>query len=433
MTTTPSGTGPRAVRDVRRATRDTQEPIIGGVAGGPGPAPRRARALGARRRSCVAAALGGSASCCTPACGWCCRPTPTSRTRHPAWRAPPAAAVARAGSAGSADVGPAIALAALGLGAILLLEAVLGQGAVFWPIFIGLVGIALLWRQADEAQRERWLDTTGRIDPVRAVFGSGGWAAYARLAAGVGLIVAALVLFSLRGGSLEMARDVTVAALLTVVGLAHRGRAVDLPAGLRPDRRAGRAGPHPGARRRGRAPARLGAADARPDPEERPGRHRPSPGWRAPRSATCGPGCTPARPPTTAPSPARCAGSRPRSRTPTGSRSRSSTSATARLAESAAPGRQRHPRGGHQRRQARRDRPGRRVRRGVTARRSTCSSATADVASTSTQVAEDRHGVRTASSTGWTGTAAPPTVRSTPGEGTEVRLHLPEQQEDTDG
>ena len=49
---------------------------------------------------------------------------------------------------------------------------------------IGLVGIALLWRQADEAQRERWLDSTGRIDPVRMVFGSGGWAAYARVGAG---------------------------------------------------------------------------------------------------------------------------------------------------------------------------------------------------------------------------------------------------------
>ena len=74
---------------------------------------------------------------------------------------------------------------------------------MFWPIVLGLVGVALLWRQADEAQRERWLDTTGRIDPVRAVLGSGGWAAYARLAAGVGLIVSALVLFALRGGSLD--------------------------------------------------------------------------------------------------------------------------------------------------------------------------------------------------------------------------------------
>ena len=74
----------------------------------------------------------------------------------------------------------------------------LGRGAVFWPLVIGIVGVALLWRQADEAQRERWLDSTGRIDPVRVVFGGGGWASYARVAAGVGLIVLALVLYSVQ-------------------------------------------------------------------------------------------------------------------------------------------------------------------------------------------------------------------------------------------
>ena len=214
-----STSAPADARDVRRATRDSQAPIIGGVAGG------LARHLAVpvmwvRAGSCSPRSSAASASRCTPACGWCCPPTPTSRTRLPASPAPPAAADGPSRIRRLTDVGPAIALAALAFGAILLLEAVLGQGAVFWPVFIGLVGIALLWRQADEAQRERWLDTTGRVDPVRAVLGSGGWAAYARLAAGVGLIITALVLFSFRGGSVGMARDITVAALLTVVGLA---------------------------------------------------------------------------------------------------------------------------------------------------------------------------------------------------------------------
>ena len=118
------------------------------------------------------------------------------------------------------DVGPAIALAALALGVILVVEATLGGGAVFWPIVIGLVGVALLWRQADEAQRERWLDTTGRIDPVRVVFGSGGWASYARVAAGVVLIVVALVVVGVNGSSFGEARVALVAGLLGVVGLA---------------------------------------------------------------------------------------------------------------------------------------------------------------------------------------------------------------------
>ena len=38
------------------------------------------------------------------------------------------------------DVGPLIVLAALGLGAILLVQATLGQGAVFWSLVVGVVG-----------------------------------------------------------------------------------------------------------------------------------------------------------------------------------------------------------------------------------------------------------------------------------------------------
>lgn len=207
------------VRDVRRAARDTQEPIVGGVAAG------LARHLGlpvlwVRAGFVLAAALGGLGVVFYAGL-WLVLPSDAGFEAE----APGLESASRGGRRPGrirrlGDVGPAIALAALGFGAILVVEALLGQGAVFWPLFIALVGIALLWRQADEAQRERWLDTTGRIDPVRVVVGSGGWAAYARIAAGLALIVTALVLFSLRAGSFEMARDVTVAALLTVLGLA---------------------------------------------------------------------------------------------------------------------------------------------------------------------------------------------------------------------
>ena len=73
----------------------------------------------------------------------------------------------------------------------------------------------MLWRQADEAQRERWVDSTGRINFLRAVVGSGGAASYARLAAGVGLLLSAMVLFALQtgdAGQLGVARDVVIAA-----------------------------------------------------------------------------------------------------------------------------------------------------------------------------------------------------------------------------
>ncbi|MEP9361895.1 PspC domain-containing protein [Nocardioides sp. CN2-186] len=202
----------------RRATRDTQEPILGGVAGG------LARHLAfpviwVRAGFVLAAFLGGFGVVLYAAL-WAMLPSDA----HFVTGAPGIESATRGGRRPGrirrlGDVGPAIALAALGFGAILLLEAVLGRGAIFWPVVIAIVGIALLWRQADEAQRERWLDSTGRIDPVRMVFGSGGWASYARVAAGVVLIVIALVLYSARGGSFGMARDVTVAALLTVLGL----------------------------------------------------------------------------------------------------------------------------------------------------------------------------------------------------------------------
>src|SRR5207237_1563641 len=118
------------------------------------------------------------------------------------------------------DAGPAIALAALGLGVILVVQATLGGGAVFWPIVIGLAGVALLWRQADEVQRERSLDTSGRLDPVRMVFGSGGPASFARVGAGALLIVVALVVVGLTGHGFGQAKVALAAGLLGVVGLA---------------------------------------------------------------------------------------------------------------------------------------------------------------------------------------------------------------------
>ena len=95
-----------------------------------------------------------------------------------------------------------------------------GGGAVFWPIVIGLAGLALLWRQADEAQRERWFDSTERLDPVRMVFGSGGWASYARVAAGVLLVGVAFAVVGLNGTSFGEARIAVIAGLVGVVGLA---------------------------------------------------------------------------------------------------------------------------------------------------------------------------------------------------------------------
>ena len=219
MSTTATDATGTSVRDVRRATRDTQEPIIGGVAGG------LARHLGlpvlwVRAGFLVLTSFGGLGVFLYAGL-WLVLPADNAFETA----APGIEGATRDGRRPGrirrlTDVGPAVVLAALGVGSVLLVDAVFGQGAVFWAALLGIGGIALLWRQADEAQRERWLDSTGRVDPVRVVLGSGGWASYARLVAGVALIVGALVLLSVReGGSFGLAGDVAIVSLLAVVGI----------------------------------------------------------------------------------------------------------------------------------------------------------------------------------------------------------------------
>jgi signal transduction histidine kinase/phage shock protein PspC (stress-responsive transcriptional regulator) len=118
------------------------------------------------------------------------------------------------------DTGPVVALGVVVLGLAGFVDLALGGPLVLWPALFALVGVMVLWRQADEAQRERWMDTTGRLDLRRIVLGSGGVTAWARLATGVGLLVVALLIFAAQTGRVSVARDVVVAGILGVLGLA---------------------------------------------------------------------------------------------------------------------------------------------------------------------------------------------------------------------
>ena len=203
----------------RRATRDTESPIAGGVSGG------LARHFGVpvlwvRVAFVVLAALEG-VGLMLYAGLWMFLPTDSRFDES----APGLASATRTGkrprrASRLRDAGPAIAIGALLFGAVLAFEAAFGQGALFWPVVIAVAGVGLLWRQADEAQRERWLDSTGRINPFRAVFGGGGWASYFRVFAGLSLVVTALVLFAVWSGTFAFAGPVIIAGLLGVVGLA---------------------------------------------------------------------------------------------------------------------------------------------------------------------------------------------------------------------
>lgn len=201
---------------VRRATRSSEDSYLGGVAGG------LATHLGVDplhvRIFFVATGVLGFGVLLYAGL-WMTLPLET-----PAEPAPGLAAAGRQGKrppreARLRDAGPLVALGAMLLGLVALVDLVLGGPAVFWPVLFAVGGLTVLWWQADEAQRERWLDSTGRIDLVRLVVGSGGVAAYARLATGVGLLVVAFVIFAAQTGELSVARDVVVAGILGVLGL----------------------------------------------------------------------------------------------------------------------------------------------------------------------------------------------------------------------
>src|SRR3954469_1181917 len=217
-TTAPSTTGPAAPPEVGKATRATGHPIIGGVAAG------LARHLGVpvlwvRAGFLVAAALGGSGILFYAGL-WLVLPGDSFYDRG----APGLESASRQGRRPGrirrlADSGPAVALVALGLGMVLTAEAIFGNGIVIWAVVLAVLGFGLLWRQADEAQRSRWLDQSERLNPVRAGFGSGGWAAYVRVGAGFVLVIAAVALFAVRHGRVSDVYDVLISAALGVVGL----------------------------------------------------------------------------------------------------------------------------------------------------------------------------------------------------------------------
>ncbi|QCX28336.1 ATP-binding protein [Nocardioides jishulii] len=210
---------PLAAPQWRRATRNSTDPLVGGVASG------LAEHLGLpvlwiRLGFLAATALSGLGTVLYAAL-WLFLPTDARFEES----APGLESATRTGKRPGlghrlGDMGQALALGVLGIGLVLMVETVLGRGAIVFPVLIAGVGVALLWRQADEAQRERWLDSSGRVDPFRAIFGAGTTASYVRLAAGAGLVVVATALFAVTGGRVEVARDVWLATLLGIAGLA---------------------------------------------------------------------------------------------------------------------------------------------------------------------------------------------------------------------
>jgi len=119
------------------------------------------------------------------------------------------------------DAGSLVAVACLVFGLAVVADMTIGGGPfLIGPALLAAVGLMVLWRQADEAQRSRWLDASGGLNWRRMVVGEGGPGAWARLGTGLGLLVTALFIFAAQTGGLSTARDVVIAGVLGMLGLA---------------------------------------------------------------------------------------------------------------------------------------------------------------------------------------------------------------------
>ncbi len=226
MKRTPSPVAPAASRASgpvdapRRAHRSTDERWIGGVASG------LAEHLGlpvlwVRMGFLVLVAFGGFGAVLYAGL-WLFLPA-MRHTDLP--RSPGLDAATRQGKRGGrrerrlTDYGPLVAVGAIAVGVLLFVTLATNTSLAVGPLLLAGAGVAVLWWQADEAQRERWRDPSQRMGPLRAVVGGGGWRAYLRIGLGLLLLVAAITLFSLRSGSLTVALNVGLAAAFGIVGL----------------------------------------------------------------------------------------------------------------------------------------------------------------------------------------------------------------------
>jgi signal transduction histidine kinase len=115
----------------------------------------------------------------------------------------------------------ALGLAVLGLGVATAASAA-GDTVVGWvagPLGVAAVGVALVWREADEARRRRWAEA-GRSGVLGGLIGGGGRTAVVRIVAGGLFVAGGLGVFLLGRLDLNQLQFATLAVLATLVGVA---------------------------------------------------------------------------------------------------------------------------------------------------------------------------------------------------------------------
>ena len=166
-----------------------------------------------------------------------------------------------------------------------------------WGMLLALaaLGTGLLWIVADQRTRHQLSSCSGRWpSPVparrwsgdrptprsrsaggprpaagpgwRPFVARGGWPALVRVIVGLGLVGAAFGIVIAQQSQIDQLPEVMAMTTLALAGLAHRVGALAVPLPHRPQPGPGRQGPGRRPRRHGRAPARLRAADPGADP-----------------------------------------------------------------------------------------------------------------------------------------------------------------------
>ena len=200
----------RAILEPRRAYRVPDDRILGGVAAGVG------QHLGIdvvlARAAFVAMALLGGFGVMVYGALWVLLPL---RDDVSSAMAPGLASATRRGSRTATrvssvrDTGVALSLCMVGLGAIVFLQnAGFGiSSRIFWPLVVAGSGMALLWWQSDQAEREAWMSTQT------------GWKGLLRMLVGI-LLVGGAVWLALAQAHLGAVGQLSLVLVLALLGAA---------------------------------------------------------------------------------------------------------------------------------------------------------------------------------------------------------------------
>jgi signal transduction histidine kinase len=131
------------------------------------------------------------------------------------------------------DWGMLVALIAFG-GGLLWLVQTSGFGVsqqLFWPVAFACAGAALVWRQADSEQQKKWRAEAGGKAWLAPFVARGGWPALVRVIVGLGLVGAAFGIVLAQEGHIDQLPEVMAMTTLALAGLAvvmapwlHRSR-----------------------------------------------------------------------------------------------------------------------------------------------------------------------------------------------------------------